>query len=170
MDYDYDYSAGAAAGIGIFIAFTVFYLLLVAAVYVLSALAFSRLFKKVGIEGWIAWVPIYNIWKWLELGGQSGWLSLLIIVPWANIATVVFLLIGSYRTGTAFGKGGEWTVLAYFLSPLWAFLLSRPSEVYRPEVYAQHGWPPPLAGYGSVPAAQRQPGGYQPPQPPAPSA
>lgn len=167
MDYDYDYSSGAAAAGIIVLVLFAFYFILLAAIYVLTALAFSRLFKKVGIEGWIAWVPVYNIWKWLELGGQSGLISLLIFVPGASIVTLVFILIGSYRIGTAFGKGGEWTVLAYFISPLWAYLLSRPAEVYRPEVYAQHGWPPPLAGYGSVPADQR---GYQPPQPPAPAA
>ena len=76
-----DYSdPGYAAILAIYAGFLVFYLLIVAAVYVLVALALSSFFRKVGVEPWIAWVPVYNYWKWLEVGGFRGWLALLAFV------------------------------------------------------------------------------------------
>jgi hypothetical protein len=167
MDSDYGYASGAASGLIVLVVFA-FYFVLLAGMYVLMSLALSSFFKKVGVEGWIAWVPVYNYWKWLEVGGQSGWLSLLMFIPYGSVVTAVFLYIGMYRTGRAFGKDGAFLVLGIFLPFVWAFILGgRNSGPYHPEWFASYGWPPPLAGYGSVPADQRQAGGYQPPQPPA---
>ena len=158
-----DYSA-AGAIFAIYAAFLVFTLLFAAGLYVLMALALSSFFKKVGVDGWIAWVPIYNNWKWLEVGGQQGWLALIALIPYGGIVTSIFLYIGMYRTGTAFGKDGAFLVLGIFLPFVWAFILGgKNSGEYHPEWFAHFGWPPPFAGYGSVPAAARQPGGYQQP-------
>ena len=164
-----DYSA-AGAIFAIYAAFLVFTLLFAAGLYVLMALALSSFFKKVGVDSWIAWVPIYNNWKWLEVGGQQGWLALIALIPYGGIVTSIFLYIGMYRTGKAFGKDGAFLVLGIFLPFVWAFILGgRNSGEYHPEWFAAYGWPPPYAGYGSVPAAARQPAAYYPPQqPPAP--
>lgn len=176
MDYDYDYGYGAAAAGAVFALYAALLLLTLvfaAAFYVVMALALSSFFKKVGVESWIAWVPIYNTWKWLEVGGQQGWLALISLIPYGSIVTSVFLYIGMYRTGRAFGKDGAFLVLGIFLPFVWAFILgSKSSGEYRPEVFAASGWPPPFAGYGSVPTAARPPGGYQQPyqpyEPPTP--
>jgi hypothetical protein len=160
MDYDYGYSYAGAMGaiVAIYLGILLVTLLFLAAYYVLMAIALSTFFKKVGVEGWIAWVPIYNHWKWLEVGGQPGWLSLLSLVPGGSYVTLVFLYIGMYRTGKAFGKDGSFVVLGIFLPFVWAFMLGgRSSGEYHPEWFASYGWPPPYAGYGSVPAAARQP-------------
>lgn len=127
-----------------------FALLIALAFYVVMSIALSRFFVKVGVEGWIAWVPIYNYWKWLEVGGQAGALALLYLVPYANIVASIFLYIGMYRTGIAFRKDGAFLVLGIFLPFVWAFMLSRPEETYSPELITQAGYPPPLAGYGSA--------------------
>ncbi len=128
----------------------VIYLLFIVAYYVLMAIALSRFFAKVGVEPWIAWVPVYSYWKWLEVGGQVGALSLLLLVPYANVVTLVFLYIGMYRSGIAFRKDGAFLVLGIFLPFVWCFLLAGRAEVYSPELITQAGYPPPLAGYGSV--------------------
>ena len=161
--YDDGYSSGAVAAtiLAVYGAIFVFSLLLAAGIYVLMALSLSSLFKKVGIESWIAWVPYYNTWKWLELGGQRGWLALLALIPYGSIVTAVFLYIGMYRTGKAFGKDGAFVVLGIFLPFVWAFILGgRNGGDYHPEWFAAYGWPPPYAGYGAVPAEARQPAGY----------
>ncbi|MEP6481312.1 MAG: DUF5684 domain-containing protein [Rhodoglobus sp.] len=148
MDNNYDAAYGIIFAIyGVIIVVS---LLFVLAFYVLMAIALSRFFAKVGVEPWIAWVPIYNTWKWLEVGGQAGWLSLLALIPYAGIVTSVFLYIGMYRTGIAFRKDGAFLVLGIFLPFVWAFMLAGQAEVYRPELIAQAGFPPPLAGYGSA--------------------
>ena len=44
--------------------------------YVLTAILMSRLFAKAGIAKWKAWVPVLNLWKMLQIGGQHGAWSL----------------------------------------------------------------------------------------------
>ena len=154
--YDGSTDPAALAIIGALFAFYAILIgltvLLVIADYVLTGFALSSLFRKVGVAPWSAWVPYYNYWKLLEVGGQPGWYVLLVLVPFGSYAFLVFHIIGMYRIGTAFGKDGAFTVLGVFLPWVWEFLLGRPTEVYRPEVYAQRGWTPPLVGYGAVPA------------------
>lgn len=150
---DYGYNDGAAAGLIVLVVWLVFlgiYLFVVVAAYVLMALALSQFFRKVGVEPWIGWVPIYGYWKLLEVGGQPGWLSVFAVVPYANIVTAVFLAIGMHRTGIAFRKDASWVVLGIFLPYVWCFLLARQSEVYEPGLITAAGYPPPRAGYGAV--------------------
>ena len=87
------------------------------------------------------------------MGGQKGWLSLLVLIPYAGIVTSIFLYIGMYRTGFAFRKDGSFVVLGIFLPFVWAFMLGSRDSVYQPELITQAGFPPPLAGYGSAAAA-----------------
>lgn len=121
------------------------------AVYVVTGITLSRFFRKVGVEPWVAWVPIYNTWKWLEVGGQHGAFALLQLIPYGGIVTSVFLYIGMWRTGRAFGKESSWLVLGIFLPFVWCWLLGDEKEQYHPEAFAYYGWPPPRAGYGAVP-------------------
>ncbi len=149
---DYDPSSGAFVGILlIYVAVFAFTLVLLVAAYVLMAIALMQFFRKVGVEPWIGWIPIYGYWKWLEVGGQPGPLALLALVPYGGIVTTVFLAIGMYRTGIAFRKDGSWVVLGILLPWLWCFLLARQAEVYQPGLITAAGYPPPRAGYGSVP-------------------
>ncbi|MEO6117133.1 MAG: DUF5684 domain-containing protein [Pseudolysinimonas sp.] len=153
MSYDYGDTAawgGLISALFVMI-FAGIYLVILIGLYVLMGLALSSFFRKVGVEPWIGWVPIYGYWKWLEVGGQPGWLSVLTVVPYAGIVTAVFLAIGTYRTGIAFRKDASWVVLAIFLPYVWLFLLARQAEVYDPRLIAAAGYPPPLAGFGSVP-------------------
>ena len=138
-----------------------FGLLLAAAVYVLTGFALMKLFRKVGVEPWAAWVPFFNIWRILELGGQAGWFVLFSIIPYGSIVSVVFECIAVHRVGIAFRKSGGWVVLFIFLPFVWAWLLAADSEVYDPDLIRQAGYGPPLVGYGSAR------GPYVPPQPPA---
>ncbi|GAA1758985.1 DUF5684 domain-containing protein [Agromyces humatus] len=95
-----------------------------AATYVLNGVFLSRVFAKTGAEGWPAWVPVYNSWRLLELGGQPGWLALLVFVPGANIVALVFVVIAAHRIGLGFGKGGGWAVLYFFVPLVWGALLA----------------------------------------------
>ncbi|WP_100364879.1 DUF5684 domain-containing protein [Diaminobutyricimonas aerilata] len=74
--------------------FFVSFLLIAALVYAVQAIALMFFFTKVGVEQWKAWVPFYNVWVWLEVGGQPGWLALLGLIPGGSIVTFVFLCIG----------------------------------------------------------------------------
>ena len=120
---------GIAAGaflVGICIA-----LFAVAAVYIISALCLSRIFKKAGIEAWKAWVPIYNTWVLLELGGQQGFWAVLALVPVINIIAAIFLWIAMYNIGLGFGKPSAFILLAIFFPLIWLIWLAVDSSKWK---------------------------------------
>ncbi len=152
MTYD-SYGNGGQYAALIFLFVAAFYVaifLVVAAAYVVTAIAFMSFFRKVGVKPWIAWVPFYNNWVRLEIGGQRGWFSLFSLIPYGGIATAVFLGIAAYRNGIAFRKDGGYVALAVLLPFVWAFILGGKDAVYEPALLTAAGYPPPLAGYGSV--------------------
>ena len=117
--YDSSSSMGADAG-AMSLMFGVLGLLTILA-YVIGAIFMGMMFKKAGVPAWKAWVPVYNSWTFLELGGQKGWLSLLILLAWIPllgfipaVVVAVFMAIAAYRIGLNFGKEG-WFVVIYIL-------------------------------------------------------
>jgi hypothetical protein len=153
------YNSGATVALLLLIygSILAYLLILLLVEYVLYGIALSLFFRKVGVEGWIAWVPYYRYWKWLEVEGQPGAYALFAIVPSLRIVTSVFLYIGMWRTGKAFGKDAGMLVLGIFLPFVWLFVLASRNEVYRPELITAAGYPAPLAGYGSAQYAAAHP-------------
>lgn len=93
-------------------------------VYVWTALALSRVYSKIGVAGWKAWVPVYNAVVFLRLGGLSGWLLLLLLIPVFGVIFVyVAMITAAHRINLAFGHGAGMTVLAALLFPVWASVL-----------------------------------------------
>ena len=110
---------GVLAGVGT--ALLIVYFLVLIALYVYSALAFSRIATKAGKEDkrWIAWIPgvgpaiLSNIisekhwWPWLLLIGF--W------IPFLNIALIiafaVFSIIWMWKTYEAVGRPGWWAIM-----------------------------------------------------------
>ena len=94
------------------------------AIYAVSAYLLSRIFKKAGVEQWIAWVPVYNSWKLLELGGQKGFWAVLTFIPLVNIASAVFMYIAMYHIGKKLQKEDWFVVLAIFVPIVWIIWLA----------------------------------------------
>jgi hypothetical protein len=109
------------AVVGLFLLMLIPILIGTLIVYVISSWFLARIFAKAGIEQWIAWVPIYNTWKFLELGGQKGWLSLLVLIPYVGgIVTAIYLCIAAYNIGRGFGKESSgWVVLYALVTLVW---------------------------------------------------
>jgi hypothetical protein len=103
-------------------------------IYVWTAIALGAVFRKSGEPAWKGWVPILNIVVLLRLGGLSGWLVLLFIIP---IAGWIALLIAVHRINVSFGYGGGMTVLAFFLFPVWASVVG-----FGPERWVGREVPP----------------------------
>lgn len=99
--------------------FMLFFLIAGIIGYVINAFLLSRIFKKAGVEEWKAWVPIYNSWIMLELGGQKGFWAVLMLVPIVNLVALVFFIIAEYEIGLKFGKSGAFVLLAIFLPIVW---------------------------------------------------
>lgn len=113
---------------GLIILFVVIYFLVLAAMYVIFALLLGQIFKKAGVERWIAWVPFYNNWKLLELGGQQGFWAVLSIIPFVNIASAVFMYIAMYHIGLKLNKSGAFVLWAIFLPVVWYIWLALDSS------------------------------------------
>ena len=166
MSVDYDIYTGLSAGV--VIGSIIFGLL----IYALTAFFLMKVFEKMNIEGWKAWVPIYNQWVILEAGALPGWISLAFLISWipfigqlASIAGFVFLAIAIYRIGIGFNKEGAWVVLWIFLPIVWLGIVAFDGSKWR-------GLPdgkvagPSAAGANrgvqpySTTGYQQQPGGY----------
>jgi hypothetical protein len=132
--------------------FFIGYLLFIVAIYVVFSYFMGRVFKKAGEEPWKAWVPVYNQWVMLELGGQKGYWAILALVPLVNIVSVVMTCIAAYYIGLSLQKEG-WFVILYILAgPVWIIWLALDSSTWQ-------GTPA-----ASVPAVADAPQ-YQPPAP-----
>jgi hypothetical protein len=112
----------AAAAVGAFIGLSFFVFAIVT--YVVVALSLMQIFKKAGVKPWIAWVPFYNQWKMLEIGGQQGFWAVLAIIPFVNIVSAIFMYIAMYHIGKKLGKGDAFVVLGIFLPLVWYIWLA----------------------------------------------
>ncbi len=117
-------SGDSAAGAAVGLAFMFFYLIVLVAAYVVSAIFTGKIFKKAGIESWIAWVPFYSGWKLNQIGGQQGFWAILTIVPIVQYVSIVFMLISMYHIGKKLGKEGTFVLLAIFLPIVWMIWLA----------------------------------------------
>lgn len=133
---DYNAGDGAVAAVAAvtFIMFTLFASLIG---YVIHAILLGLIFKKAGVPQWIAWVPFYNVWKTLELGGQQGFWAVLLIVPFVNIASLVFIYIAMYHIGLRLQKEGWFVLLAIFLPLVWSIWLAFDNSKWQPVVGAK---------------------------------
>jgi uncharacterized protein DUF5684 len=130
--YDQDMtSTGSSASAAVIIFTLLFSLVVLVAVYIMTSLLLSRIFKKAGIEGWKAWVPIYNNWVTLELGGQKGYWAVLAFIPILNIVAAVFVYIAMYNIGLNFGKDGVFVLFAIFIPLVWYIWLAFDSSTWK---------------------------------------
>lgn len=130
-----DNGNAAAAGIGLLIAIIgiIVYLVVIAGSYALSSWMLARIFRKAGVAQWKAWVPVYNLWILLEMGGQAGWWAVLSFVPVINIAALVFSCIAVYHLDAGFGKpGAGWLLLYIFVPIVWLIILAFDSSHWEP--------------------------------------
>ena len=163
------------------VATLVIYAIAIAIGYLLTAIPMAKIFQKANVESWKAWVPIYNSWTFLELGGQKGWYALLAltaVIPFigffGSLVSAVFLCIAAYKIGLAFQKEGVWVVLYIFFPVIWLFILAFDSSRFNPAAMQpiqqggyynpnQQNYGAPQQGYYSTPV-QPQTGYPQAPQ------
>jgi hypothetical protein len=121
----------AGAALAISAAAIVIGLLIAAAVYVVCAIFLGKIFAKAGVPSWIAWVPFYNNWKLLEIGGQQGFWAVLAILPIVGYVSAVFMYIAMYHIGKKLGKEGSFVVLGIFLPIVWFIWLGSDKSVWN---------------------------------------
>ncbi len=71
---------GAITGMVLFV-FIMIYILIMLAIYIYTSLAVMKIAKKTKTEnGWLAWIPIANIYLMTQMAGVSGWWTLAVFV------------------------------------------------------------------------------------------
>lgn len=133
---DYTYTSHSsdvdpAVAAAIFGGIMFFTLIFIAIMYVVHAFLLGRIFKKAGVEQWKAWVPVYNTWVLLELGGQQGFWAILAFIPFVNIVAAVFAIIAMYEIGLKLQKSGAFVILAIFLPTVWMIWLAFDSSTWK---------------------------------------
>lgn len=148
--YGNSYSTGGDLGSGFFAAFFGFSIFFGIAYYVFFGIAGTILFKKAGYKNpWAAWVPIYQNYALLEIGGQRGGFALLPIAGLVlqvipvlgqiasfllSIVTLVATIYAYVGINKAFRKDTTtWTILAVLLPPVWLGILAWNKEPYQKE-------------------------------------
>ncbi len=81
--------AGAYAALG---AMMLVFILFAAAIYVYMSLALQTIAKKTNTpNGWMAWIPIINVFLMLNIAKRPAWWFILCLVPFVNI--VIFIIV-----------------------------------------------------------------------------
>ena len=138
-----------AAVFGVALSVAVVAVIVAIALYIYTAIALSKMFKKAGINGWIAWVPFYNSWKFFEMGNFHGALSLISlgssipvigIIP--TLASLVLVILAMNNIGKGFGKKGSFTVLGVLLPVIWFGILGFGKDKWSGKMYKKSSTPP----------------------------
>lgn len=88
------------------------------------AAALSRLFPRLGVEGWKGWAPVLNEAEILSQGGKPAWGVVFFFIPVVQLYGLYLKAVAAHRINQRFRRGGGFTLLAIILPPLWATLLA----------------------------------------------
>jgi hypothetical protein len=89
-------------------------------VYVITVIALWKVFTKAGHAGWLAIIPIVNLFVLTKIAGFSYWLGLLYLIPIVNI---VLHIIVALRVGKGFGKGVGFSIFLLWLFSFIGYLI-----------------------------------------------
>lgn len=87
------------------------------ALAIVNLIAAIKIYKKLGLPGWGAIVPIYGQWILLKAVDLPGWLSIL------PVANGIALIVANYRLAGKFGKSAGFGLGLVFLTPIFYMIL-----------------------------------------------
>lgn len=143
-------SSGLGAG------FWIGYFIFIIIMYLVSGFILSRIFKKAGRSPGAAFIPFYNSWVLLELGGQSGAHVLWNFLPFVGpIIFLVFYIMAMLEMGRRFGKSATFSVVGLVLFSLIGFIILAfdDSRYNGATPVAAAGYTPPMPGGPVAPGA-----------------
>lgn len=86
-----------------------------------------KMFVKAGQPGWGGIIPIYNQYVLSKITFGTGWLFLLLLIPFVNIIYVVVL---SYKLSQAYGHGIGYAIGLIFLPFVFYLILGFDDSEY----------------------------------------
>lgn len=88
--------------------------------YILWVVAVWKIFTKAGYSGFLAIIPIVNVFFLVKITGYSAWMTLLLFIPIVNFIFGIFLAI---RLGDRFGKSAVWSLFLLWLFQIIGFFI-----------------------------------------------
>ncbi len=98
------------------------------AMWLFIFIGYWRIFEKAGKPGWAVIIPIYNLYCAFSIAWGSGWMFLLLLIPFVNIIVAVMTCL---KLSEAFGKGVLFAIGLLFLPTVFAMILGWGGAVYR---------------------------------------
>jgi hypothetical protein len=89
-------------------------------VYVITVIALWKVFTKAGHAGWLAIIPIVNLFVLTKIAGFSYWMGLLYLIPIVNI---ILHIVVALRVGKGFGKGAGFSIFLLWLFSFIGYLI-----------------------------------------------
>ncbi len=107
------FGAGFLAAIS---AFLVVFVIIALALYIYSALVLMAIAKKTKTpNGWLAFIPIANVYLMVKIAKLSGWFTLIVLVPIIPVVGSLALTAGTiwfwWRIAENIKKPGWWSLL-----------------------------------------------------------
>lgn len=115
------YFAGLTAGM------IIFYCVIIFLLWILTIVAHWKIFTKAGKHGWASLIPFYNLYVLFQIAGFSGWMFLLLLIPFVDVVVIILLY---YQLSKAFGKGVGYTLGLLFLNTIFTLILGLGSSKY----------------------------------------
>ena len=125
-DSSYYYGTGST-GVAVLGTMMLFIWIISLVIGVIGIIAQCKLFTKAGKAGWISLVPLWNMYTLFEISGMSGWMFLLLCVPFLNFVMLILLWV---KIAQAFGKSGLFAVGLIFLCPIFILILAFGNSTY----------------------------------------
>ena len=99
--------------------YSVFIMIILLIIVIIQIISFFRLFKKAGVSGWLAIIPICNLWTMAKLLKMRGWTIIFFAIPFIDI---VYSIRFYYKMAKAYNRGFGMT-LALIICPPVAMLI-----------------------------------------------
>lgn len=106
----------------IFAGMMLFAIVIGIAAYIFTAICMAKIFQKAGVEGWKAWVPVYNNYVTAELAGKPGWWGLVTLTAGIPVLGylggfigMILMIIVLIELVKRFGKDSGFAVLMILL-------------------------------------------------------
>ena len=92
------------------------------AIFVVLVISWWRVFERAGHPGWMAIIPILNLYVLCKVAQKPGWFVLLFFIPIVNLIMTFVVSFGvaeRFRRGAGFGIG--LALLPFIFYPILAF-------------------------------------------------
>jgi len=81
-----------------------------------------KMFEKAGAQGWMAIIPILNVYVLVRMAGKDGWWVLLMFIPIVNIFIAFIVSIEvAHRFDRSTGFGVGLVLLGFIFAPMLGF-------------------------------------------------